>query len=224
MTGISHDIANESPDAIARRLMTRAQTRDGLPEIAVGAWFLGLACFNGLPLALPHLHGPFAKAFVLGLMLAMITLPYGSRWLIKMVRNRFLIEKVGYVKLKPVNRRQRGIVFVTCFVVAGVSNWFFFKILGVHPDSTYGGLLSPAGLMLAGSGIVWGALVAFISRMTRYFIGGAVLAATGVFLAFSGVSLNVGFLILSGFIGLLSFVSGCVVLLLFLRQPAESAE
>jgi hypothetical protein len=46
------------------------------------------------------------------------------------------------------------------------------------------------------------------------------MAVIGVLLAFSRVSLGVGSMILYGSMGILSLVSGCVVLWIFLRRPA----
>ena len=50
------------------------------------------------------------------------------------------------------------------------------------------------------------------------------MAATGLFLVLIRVSLEVGFMILFGAMGLLSLVSGCVVFLLFMRKPVEAGE
>ena len=43
MNDISQNIANESPDAIANRLINKAEYRDGLQEIAIGIMILSLA-------------------------------------------------------------------------------------------------------------------------------------------------------------------------------------
>lgn len=48
------------------------------------------------------------------------------------------------------------------------------------------------------------------------------MAAMGISLAFSRVSLDTGFAILFGFQGALSLVSGVVVLLTFMGQPIET--
>src|SRR5258708_30145850 len=102
MNDISHNIADESPDVTAQRLIQKAQTRDGLQEITVGVYLLMLASLVGLPMVFQRIspiHSPIQKASLLGLMLTCFTLPLWSRWMIRQVRHRFLIEKVGYVKL-----------------------------------------------------------------------------------------------------------------------------
>ena len=62
----------------------------------------------------------------------------------------------------------------------------------------------------------------FYSRLPRYVIGGAIMAATGILLAFSKVSFNVGLVILGGIASLLPVIAGSAAFFLFLRQPAET--
>ena len=232
MNDISSNIAHESPDAIVNRLMWKAHSRDGSAEIAAGVYCLVLAGLNALPMAFPLQHrSPIQKPFLLGLwlvlLLLLITLPIGSRWAIKQVRQRFLIEKLGYVKLKPVNRKLIRLTIVSGFVagaVGAVVSCWFIRMFWLHPYSICWGMFSPAGWMLAGCGIFGGVGAALIGRRTRHFIGGTAMAATGILLAIGRVSLTMGLTILYGFVGLLSLVSGCVVLLLFLRQPAGAEE
>ena len=86
----------------------------------------------------------------------------------------------------------------------------------------YRSALPPASWILAGTGIGGGVLAVYAGRLPRYMVGGVVMALTGIVLAFSRFSLGVGSIILYGSMGILSLVSGCVVLLLFLRQHASS--
>jgi hypothetical protein len=137
----------------------------------------------------------------------------GSQWAIKKVRRHFLIEKEGYVEFKPVNRKQSAIVAGIALVIAVLA-----AIAG------YKGAFPPSGWILAGTGIGGGVLAALSGRLPRYVVGGVVMALTGILVAFSRVSLTVGFTILYGFMGLLSLLSGCVVFLLFMRQPAQARE
>jgi hypothetical protein len=64
----------------------------------------------------------------------------------------------------------------------------------------------------------------FRVRLLRYAIGGVIMAVMGILLAFNRVSLPVGLTTLYGFAGLLALLSGCVVFLLFLRQPTGTGE
>jgi hypothetical protein len=50
------------------------------------------------------------------------------------------------------------------------------------------------------------------------------MAAIGIVVAFSRPSPEMGFLILFGLMGLLSLISGCTVLLLFINKPDAADE
>ena len=89
-----------NPDAVARRLMQRAQNRDGLSEIAIGAILLMTAFLLWLQVAYPR--GSFAYgASWWGMMLLVVPMIGGSQSAIKWVCRRFLVERVGYVELNP---------------------------------------------------------------------------------------------------------------------------
>ncbi len=212
MNEISRHMTDEDPNVIANRLMQKAHNRDGLPEIAIGLCFLTVAFTMWMQVVFhPGSMGYTAGFWSFALLVPAMIL--GSQWAIKRVRRRFLIEKVGYVQLKPVNRKRSGIVIGIAFVVAIVAAFAAFK-----------GSFPPASFVLAGTGIGGGVLAALSGRLPRYVIGGVIMAATGILVAFSKVSLGAGFMILYGFMGVLSLISGCVVLVLFKRKPAEAGE
>lgn len=200
------------PDAAARRLMRIAHNRDGLPEIAIGTILLTNAFLTWLQVAYPR--GSFAyRSSWWGMMLVVVPMIGVSPWAIKWMRRRFLIEKIGYVELKPVPKRL--VIIVTCiaFVVAAAMAW-----------AVYLRALPPSGWMVAGTGIAWGLLAVYAGRLPRYVVGGVLMATVGVCLGLSGVSFEMGSLILYGSMGILSLVSGCVVLLHFLRMPDEETD
>ncbi len=201
----------KDPDAAARWLMRRAHNRDGLPEIAIGVILLTTSFLIWLEVHYPP--GSFAhKASGLGIMLLVAPMIGGSQWAIKWLRRRFLIEKVGYVELKPVPRKLLIVVACVAFLVSAAIVW-----------SVYRRALPPNGWMVAGVGIIWGCLAVFAGRLPRFVFGGILMAATGIFLGFSGVSFEMGSFILYGSMGILSLVSGCVALLHFIRMPNEEA-
>jgi len=200
-----------NPDAAAGRLMQRANNRDGLPEIAIGICFLTVAFLVWLEVAFQP--GSFAyRASWWGMLLLLSPMIAASPWAIKSVRRRFLIERVGYVELKPVPRKRSILVIVIAFVTAGVTAW-----------AAHRGALPPASWLLAGIGIAGGLLMAYAGRLPRFVVGGVVMAAVGIALGFSRVTLEIGSLILYGSMGMLSLVSGCVVFLHFMRMPHEDA-
>ena len=200
-----------NPDAAAGRLMQRANNRDGLPEIAIGICFLTVAFLVWLEVAFRP--GSFAyRASWWGMLLLLMPMIAASPWAIKSLRRRFLMERVGYVELKPVPRKRSILVIAVAFLTAAVTAW-----------AAYRGAIPPAGWFLAGIGILGGLLMARAGRLPRFVVGGVVMAAVGIALAFSRVTLEMGSLILYGSMGVLSLVSGCVVLLRFLRTPSEDA-
>lgn len=220
----------QNPDVIANRLMQKAHNRDGLPEIAIGVFFLAVAGLNWLH-ATFHGRSPFGMASVWLLMLSPAIM-FGSKWAIKQARGRFLIEKVGYVKLKPLNRslmaRVMGIAVVTAVVMA-FATYFLARAPGAHLHAPDAHLHSVDWDLLtswsfAGTGVFGGILWVMCGRLPRFVIGGTIMAATGIALAFTGVGPERGMSIFYGTAGLLSLVSGCVVLFLFLRQPTEPRE
>lgn len=227
MNDISQNIANESPDAIANRLINRAEYRDGLQEIAIGIMILSL---GGLMLT-PEVFKFFTyKAFNWGGLL-LFPIGLGSQWVIRWVRKRYLIEKVGYVKLKPVNRKRLGVrlaIILGCsFVIAALVTFVTFKaVIATHRGgvATHWSLIPPISWVILGMGIFGGGIMVFRVRPLRYVIGGVVMAVMGSLLAFSGVSLNSGLAILYGFAGLLPLLSGCVVFFLFIRERDEAGE
>ncbi|MGD0871781.1 MAG: hypothetical protein ABSB88_19680 [Bryobacteraceae bacterium] len=199
------------PNVVAGRLMQRAHNRDGLPEIAVGLNFLLAASLIYAQVVLPKGSNGFRLA-ALAFALLLPSLLFGSLWALQWVRRRYLIERVGYVERRPMGRRQIGLGIAIAALMA-------LAVFGVAPR-----LSQPDRWLLGGTGLFGGALMAWCGRLARFVIGGAVMAAAGVCVAFAGVSLLMGFTLLFGFQGLVTLVSGGVVFLRFIRQPVETSE
>jgi len=170
-----------------------------------------------------------SKACFWGVIVLMPIIGFGSQWAIKWVRKRFLIGKVGYVKLKPVNRKRTGIRLA---IIAGASSVIAVLVaiaiakvvIAADRGVAHWGLFPPIGWVFVGLGIYGGAIMVFRVCLLRYSIGGVIMAAMGILLAFSRVSLPIGTTILFSFAGLLALISGIVVFFVVLRQPAESGE
>jgi hypothetical protein len=211
MERISMQGVEREPDAAARRMMRTANNRDGLPEIAIGICFLTVTFLVWLEVAFRP--GSLAyRASWWGMLLLLCPMIAASPWAVKAVRRRFLLERVGYVEMKPIPRRRSMLVIVVAFVTAIVTT------LGA-----YRGAIPPASWLLAGIGIGGGLLMAQAGRLPRFVAGGMVMAALGIALAFSRMTLEAGSLVLYGSMGVLSLFSGCVVLVRFLRVPQEDA-
>lgn len=199
------------PEAAARRLMRRAHNRDGLPEISIAVVLLTASFLIWLQIAWPR--GSFAyQASAWGMMLIVAPMIGVAPWAIQWLRRRLLVEKVGYVQLKPLPKKLVAIVTCVALVVAAAMAW-----------AVSTGALPRDGWLIAGTGIAWGLLAVYAGRLPRYVVGGVFMAAVGIGLAFSGLSYDQGALALYGSMGLLSLISGCVVLLHFIHRRDEEA-
>lgn len=199
------------PNILARQLIQRAHNRDGLPEIVLGLGFLLVAGLTYAQVMLPRESMGF-KAAVLTLATVFPLLCFGSPWVLRWVRRRYLIGRLGYVQPKPISRKDIG-MGVTVAVLMIVA------LFGIVPR-----LSQPNRWILAGTGLFGGALAAFSGQLPRFVIGGLLMAATGIGVALSGVSLEAGFAILFGFPGILAVISGVVVFVRFVRGPIDPGE
>lgn len=198
-----------NPDAAARNLLQRAHNQDGLPEIVVGIIFLFVAGLMQLPVR----HVWEAWIAFLGMTFLVPVMSGGSPWAIRKLRRHFLIERVGYVEPKPANRGRVVFVLGIACVVSALAAF-----------ATWHWALPPASWAVAGIGILGGALAAIAGRIPRFYVGGGIMAVVGIIVGLSKVSLGTGQAILYGIMGLLSLISGCVVLLLFVRKRDEVGE
>jgi hypothetical protein len=78
--------------------------------------------------------------------------------------------------------------------------------------------------VLAVAAAFWGVLTVIFGRSLRFVLTAVLAVAAGLWLVRSGMDLGLGFAILWGGLGLISLVSGTVVLVSFLRQPIENEE
>lgn len=210
MTG-EQELATD-PHIAVQRLMQKAHNRDGLPEMAIGAIFITTACLMWLQC--DSAPGSFARwAGALGLIFLVAPMCGGAQWAIRWLRRRFLTDKVGYVKFKPLPRKQLLLIICTAAIIAMVALLFVYR-----------GWMPPRGWILAGTGILGGFLMIVAGRLLRYVVWGISMAAVGIALGFSRASLEMGFLILYGSVGALLFASGSLALLRLLRTPKEDAE
>lgn len=212
MNGTSSRLLERDPNAIAQRLMQKAQNQDGLPEIAIGLILLPTAALQWLQFTSPYESFAHKQgALVLGILVPALIL--GSQWAIKTARRKFLIERVGYVELKPVAPKRFWAVFGVAFL--GAAAMVFAIATRSIPSRNW---------LVAITGILGGILAIQAGRLPRFVIGGVLMAAAGIVLVLIGVSFELGLTVFFGTVGLLSLISGCVVLLLFLRRPVESGE
>ncbi len=204
--------ALEDPGSLARRLMQRAHNRDGLPEIAIGAFLL---LVSAIQLGLFYARQKPLLQVALGLAMVAAIVPGGlvMPQIIKWLRRRFLVAREGYFesRMSPAKRIGIGAGFAMGAAVA------FSAMMAVKH-----GIVPPDRWLLAGTGFFAGVLTPLCGQSTRFVVEGLLMAAAGVAIGFSGVSLTAGFALLFGFMGAVSLVSGLAALKHFMRQTAES--
>lgn len=199
------------PAATAQKLIRQAHNQDGLPEIAIGLTFFLVSGLIGAQAVLPK-GSLAAKAAIVAFSLLLPVLGFCAPSAVQWIRNRFLLDRVGYVRPKPAARRHIALGFALALLAAAA-------LLGVVTSAS-----RPDAWLIAGTGVLGGALAAFSGRLPRFVIYGGVMAATGIAIALAGVPIETGFTIYFGLTGLMVLVSGCVVLLKLIRQPLESVD
>jgi hypothetical protein len=206
----SHSMV-ENPEVMARRLMQRAHNLDGLPEMAAGVTLLVAAALIEAQVIFPGGTIGFKLASVaFGLVIpAMILI---AQWAIKWIRRRFLMEHVGFVELKPADRKRVGAIFAIAALVGGAAAYVAAKRIFL-----------PGSWLVLETGIMLGALAALSGRSLRFVVGGVAVALAGILIAAQRVDRDPGMAMLFGFAGLLALVSGVVVFARFMGQK-ESGE
>jgi hypothetical protein len=207
MNDFSSNLADSDPTKIAGRLMQKAHNRDGLPEICAGLFLLWVAVLIYMQRNLPSRSMAFKLADVAFLLLTPV-LCIGLPWAIKSLRRRFLLSRAGYVKSKPISRRP-----VYMGIAIAILALFFCAYVAPHEHWELGA-----------SAILWGAITAWVGRSLRFVVTAVVAVMAGLWMTLTNVPLDLGFAILWGGLGLISLISGTVVLLRFLRQSREDEE
>jgi hypothetical protein len=202
----SRALFRHQTERIGTRLMQKAHKRDGVPEITTGLCFLLSAALIYAQLLLP----PRSPGFITACLVFSFGLPvliFGAPKAITLVRNRYLIRRVGYVKTKAMQPKTVGIGSMFAILVA-------ILLFGVVPR-----LAQSQQWLLASAGFGGGVMACLCGRAPRFFLVGGIIAFTGIAVALSPVSLTAGFAILWCVTGLAILVSGSLVFARFLRLP-----
>ena len=208
------------PSTIAERLVIKAKFRDGLLEIYLGLTFVLCAAVEALPYAkraiFPQGSTALDVAFiVISIVLCSLFVVYTvrSKGAAKWVRERYLIERSGYVEQKLNKRKllRYFLVAFAAFLPLAIAALFLFP---AHSDR---GLSTATGLMFCGLD----AWIAWFGRVFRFAIYSVLSAASAIFLAVTSIDIAAPLSIFFAFLGLVMVFSGFIVLLLFIRRPAE---
>jgi hypothetical protein len=205
----------EDPDRLAGRLIQRAWNRDGLPEIAIGLFFLVLSGAFAAQHLLEREWPVFLRIPLAPLLI--IPLIFMPSWAVKKIRARYLIERAGYVEMKPLSRKKRMRVALMAGIFGAVAVAAVAAAAWAHISST-------SQWVLMGTGVLGGVLFPICGRALRFVFLGAVFAATGILLGIRDVGYGTGWVVLYGVAGAITVISGSVVLLRFLRGTREAEE
>jgi hypothetical protein len=211
MADAPKDPQQADPDMIASRLLQRAHNLDGLPEIAVGLFFLMASGLSYAMATLPKGSLGFGIA-VLSFSFGLPVLLFCTRPLVYWVRRRYLVQREGYVQYKPWDRKRR-----IRFVGIGLTAVVLMPIVNLA--------LPPLGSWFVTlTGVLMGLLAVICGRMPRFVFAGVLAALAGVLIARIDMPLGLGMAALFGFQGVVTLVSGGVTLIRFFNPPPTGAE
>jgi len=197
-----------NPDVLAKRLLQRAHTRDGLAEILIGLTFLMVAATQYAWSVLPH-QGLWFRVTVLVYAFGFPVVCFaGPRWL-RALRRRYLVEREGYVEHLPRPNPWRRAWLVGVAAVAVV-----LAQVALHPLPDY--------WVTGFTGVGSGALALVCGRAPRFYFVGAVMAVTGLGVAFARLPMENGFLILFGVMGALELTMGTAAWIRFMGETRRA--
>jgi hypothetical protein len=189
--------------------------KDGIFEIGIGILLTGVGTFR----AIIHFAEQKSAAYYWlsgGLFVFMFGVAWGGKYVGEALKGRITYPRTGYISFRPFTFNVKNILaFLALLIVAGALGGML-GILASQPNQQKTGVFVPIVM-----GIVWGLASTYVAHrveikrlyvLAAFFMGiGLVIGALGV-----GVVLGVSFFYLS--IGLAMIVSGCVVLVQFLRS------
>ena len=203
-----------APESLARQMMRQAEVRDGLPEVLFGFLSVLLAAQQYV-MSLWRRTGDLGfwiVATVLILLFACLCL--ASNWLLKRLRQRYLISRSGYVKPK-VNRLSMvlwGGIALLIAAAFGFAVWRFpLRVVSLFLKSWL-----PIAM-----GALIGVFEFAVGRAPRFWVMGALTLSCGVLLTFTPLYLDRRLAIFFGFTGAMAVISGAIVLARFVRATAD---
>ena len=204
----SPSLAN--PDALAHRMVQCAHNRDGLPELVAGVIFViasGMCwpevLFGGRPHQLWGLVFTALVLFMCGI----------AKWLIKSIRQRYLLPWVGYVQLR--RRHYPKSTKVVAFAQVLVAVAAFGALMRYLQSRDLKLLLLPI------NGIFIGTFQFIVGRLPRFWITGTLAICAGIALAFTNWSFELCLALFYLFIGIVELSAGGITLARLLRQRTE---
>lgn len=199
-----------NPDALAHKMVQCAHNRDGLPELVAGATFV---IASGM--CWPEVFFPGRPQQLLGLVFtALVCITSGiANWLIKTIRQRYLLPWVGYVQFRPSPKSKK--TKILAFVVALVSAAAMIAFVRLLELRDLKLLLIPI------NGIFIGVFQFIVGRQLRFWITGTLALCAGILLVFTDWPFELCLALLFSFIGVVELTAGGITLARLLRQRTE---
>ena len=196
------------PAVVARRQIQQSHNRDGLPEV-----FAGLGLLIGSGMCWSDTLPPGSRARVLlGIASILLVMAFClvSGHLMKQVRQRFLLDRVGYVRMKAHRPRLALSLVIALFV--GI-----VMVLGIRQMHS----AEPVKWLIVLVGAFAGLFQVAVGRLLRFWLTGAFSLIAALAIASSRLSFSVGMGTYFDLVGILEIIVGAVVFFRLLRQPAE---
>jgi hypothetical protein len=197
-----------NPDTLARRMVQCAHNRDGLPEILAGVVFLFASgmCWPDV------LFGGRAQQLLGLVFTALVCIMCGiTSWLIRALRQRYLLPWVGYVQLRPLPRSRKVLAFVVALITAIV---FTFLVRKVELRDLKSWLLPIDGIFVGGFQFI-------VGQLPRFWITGTLAICAGIGLAFTSWPFELCMALFFLFAAIIELTAGTITLLRLLHQRNE---
>ncbi|MBI9046805.1 MAG: hypothetical protein JEZ06_20130 [Anaerolineaceae bacterium] len=193
--------------------------QDGIGDLAQGLVFMFVALyFYLIPFIITDF--PWNVIFQLVFLVIIFSSSFLVRFIVKKLKERITIPRIGYVQFRKDRKMTRQsriyriilglgvgvmVTLIISFLPVGNITWsFFFLGIGVGLIFFYAG---------------------WLVNVFRYYLHTAISVITGTYLAFYHTGEFDGLMIFFGVLALSQFVSGIIVLSLFLKQhPVEDVE
>lgn len=215
---IFRDAESADPAVLAFQLMHRAHLQDGLPELFIGIMLLVLgASFWVQILLVPSM---MMTSLFLMLTIAFVLLCFRSTALVKWIRRRYLVERVGYIESRldePSKRRhkrkQLAILLASLSLLMVI---MVMDLLNILPLNLGRSIILFLGIVFCGAFLSFGTAY-------RFKVNGILALIAGLFLAFREPPLQTAVASFLTAVGSVNLISGLFVFFRFMRRTSEDA-
>jgi hypothetical protein len=198
-----------NPDALARKMMQCAHNRDGLPEMVMG---IGLLAGSGMCWPDVLFKGKPQQAWGLAFSGLVCLICAMGNWLIKSLRQRYLLPWIGYVELRPYPRRKKVLAAVIALSTA----------IGLGAMALKVELNDVKMWLLPAVGIMFGGFTAIVGRLPRFWITGGLAFCLGIALPLTHMEFELCMALFFLIMGIVELFTGAIVLVRLLHHRHEA--